>query len=297
MNAAAIDIGTNSMRLLIVDKGGAEVVRDGEVTGLGTGVDATGRFDPERVAVTLEVMDRFGQLIRLNDVTATMAVATSATRDAENGPDFAEAVAARIGVMPEIISGEREAGLAFAGATHGRADERYVIIDIGGGSTEFIAGTGIPETATSIDIGSVRLTDRILVDRPAPASQVLEARDVVDSLIGRPVTAAGSPVIGVAGTFTSMAAIAHGLVEYDRSVVHGLRMSVSQIDALVDELASLTVEQTAAIPSLNPSRAPVILAGAVIAARALRAVGADEVTVSEYDLLDALASEARISLD
>jgi exopolyphosphatase/guanosine-5'-triphosphate,3'-diphosphate pyrophosphatase len=223
-------------------------------------------------------------------------VATSASRDADNGREFMHEVAARLGVMPEIISGTREARLAFVGAIQGGDAEPSVVIDIGGGSTEFISGTLEPDRAISVDIGSVRLTDRMLPDRPASTDQLHAARELVADLIGEPFDAGGSRVIGVAGTFTSLAAVARGLVEYDRSFVHGSSMTLAEIDDLVDVMAGLTVAQTAAIPSMHPQRAPVILAGAVIAARALRAVGTDQVTVSEHDLLDALAEEARLKL-
>lgn len=291
MTVAAIDIGTNSMRLLVLADDGTEVYRRVDVTALGRGIDATGMFDAQRVAVTLDVMAGFGETIRRLDVERVAAVATSASRDAGNGDQFIAAVAERIGVTPEIIDGEREAELAFAGATSGRSHGTSLVIDIGGGSTEFILGAAAPAEAVSIDIGSVRLTDRSLASRPASRDELARAEVVVDEAFSGVPRSGDAIVIGVAGTFTSLAAISLGLGAYDRNAVDGARLTRDGIDSIVDRLATMTIEETARIPSLHPARAPVILAGAVVAARALRAVVADQVVVSESDLLDALAAE------
>jgi exopolyphosphatase/guanosine-5'-triphosphate,3'-diphosphate pyrophosphatase len=210
-------------------------------------------------------------------------------------------VAARIGVVPQIITGEREAGLSFAGATRGLGEEIFLVIDIGGGSTEFIRGPSQVDTAVdvdavsldamSFDIGSVRLTDRVLVDRPAPPAQVAAARAMVDSIIASVPRASGASVLGVAGTFTSLAAMSLGLGGYDRTMVDGAVLTAQDLEACIEYLSALSIEETARIPSLHPRRAPVILAGAVIASASLAAVGAASVTVREADLLDALASE------
>lgn len=296
MRVAAVDIGTNSMRLLVLAADGSELVRRVEVTGLGTGVDATGRFAAERVATTLEVMTSFGEAIESLGVSAVAAVATSATRDAENGPAFADAVASRIGVRPQIISGQREAALSFAGATANRESGRYSVIDIGGGSTEFVHGfmsdgTGAVESATSIDLGSVRLTDRFIGERPVPMAIVEATTDHAMSAFGRVTSANGAEVVGVAGTFTSLAGIVQNLPAYDRDAVDRFVLERSDIDRAVRDLAGLTVGETASIPSLDPKRASVILAGSIIAGAALDAVGARSVTVSEADLLVALAND------
>lgn len=292
VNAAAIDIGTNSMRLLVVDPDGRTVARDSEVTGLGTGVDATGAFDDERVRQTLEVMRRFRVTMDANDAGVRLAVATSATRDASNGAWFAAEVGRHLGVVPEVISGAREAALAFAGATRGRGDRRCVVVDIGGGSTEFIEGSTVPSALNSVDIGSVRLTDRMLPDRPASTAQLSAATEHVAGLFSEVDVDRGLPLIGVAGTFTSLAAIARGLDHYDRSRVDGAVVQLDEIREIVDRLARLSIEETAAIPALQPKRAPVILAGALIALSVLTHLSAASVTVSESDLLDALAAEA-----
>jgi exopolyphosphatase/guanosine-5'-triphosphate,3'-diphosphate pyrophosphatase len=291
MSVAAIDIGTNSMRLLIVADDGTQIHRQVGVTALGRGVDATGRFDPARVNETLELMAEFGSMIRGLNVGRVAAVATSASRDAENGPEFVAAVAERIGATPEIIGGDREAALSFAGATVGRADGTSLVIDIGGGSTEFILGREAPVEAVSIDMGSVRLTERCLSSRPASKRELSDAATAVDEAFADVPHGEGAEVIGVAGTFTSLAAIALDLDAYDRSAVDGTCLAQETIDSIVGRLAAMSIQETARIPSLDPKRAPVILAGAVVASRALGAVRASEVIVSESDLLDALAAE------
>lgn len=291
MSVAAIDIGSNSVRILIVSETGDELHRDSIVTALGRGMETTSRFRDDTVEATLDVMRRYSDAIDSHDVSRVGAVATSASRDASNGSQLMEAITHIIGTRPEIISGEREAELSFVGATaHTAGEPPYLVIDIGGGSTEFVYGTTEPTYALSVDIGSVRLTDRLLPDRPPTAIQRSEASAHVDaafSIVGLP----GTPgtAIGVAGTFTSLAAISLGLERHDRDVVHGSILSRSKTKGLVTELSGLTVPETAAIPSLDPRRAPVILAGAVIADRATLLTGLNDITVSEYDLLDGLA--------
>jgi exopolyphosphatase/guanosine-5'-triphosphate,3'-diphosphate pyrophosphatase len=291
MKVAAVDIGTNSMRLLVLGDDGAEIVRQVNVTTLGSGVDASGRFHPDRMSETLEVLAAYGETIRRLGVDRVAAVATSASRDAENGPEFVASAASAIGVPPEIIEGEREAALSFAGATVGRGRNPSLVIDIGGGSTEFILGTSAPVEVVSVDMGSVRLTDRCLASRPASSVDLADAVAMVDAAFSAVPQSGVAEVIGVAGTFTSLAAISLDLEVYDRDVVDGTRLTVEAIESITERLAEMTVAETAQIPSLQSKRAPVILAGAVVASRALRAVSADEVVVSESDLLDALAAE------
>lgn len=277
MTRAAIDIGTNSMRLLIVDDNGSDLVRIARVTGLGVGVDATRRLDTEAVRRTLEVFDQFGRLCAVHGVDRRRAVATSATRDADNREEFLDLAAELLGVRPEMISGEVEARLAYQGAAAGRHGE-IVVVDIGGGSTEFVTESG----QISVDIGSVRLTDRVLQDRPVDYEQVETAIAHVEGLLSDVAVSEGLPVVGVAGTWTSLAAIS---LERPGSV-HDERLDRITIERLVARLAGLSVEQTAALPGLDPARAPVILGGAVIARESMRRLGAREVTVSERDLLD-----------
>ena len=296
MNVAVIDIGTNSMRLLMVAHDGTEIHRQVEVTGLGVGVAATGRFDKDRVSETLAVLADFGATIKSIGAESVAAVATSGTRDASNGPQFVASVAEQIGVVPEVISGQREAALAFQGATVGMESAKYLVIDIGGGSTEFIRGTfrnGVaePDIALSVDMGSVRLTDRSFDRRPVTDSEMETATSMVVDLFRDVPAANGAHVLGVAGTFTSVAAMALQLEVYDRDAVDGAVVGLSIIEDVVARLRSMSIEETSLIPSLDPRRARVILAGSLIAAQALRSIGTDRVTVRESDLLDGLARE------
>lgn len=290
---AAVDIGTNSMRLLIVDDDGAERHREARVTGLGRGVDRSGRLSDEAVGRTVEVLTHYGELMREAGVDRARAVATSATRDATNREAFLDAAERALGMRPEAISGEEEAGFAFVGATEGvTASGPHLVLDIGGGSTEFVWSGGNGIEAVSVNIGSVRLTDRMLPDRPARFDQLEAAMRHVESLFAdevREVPSVGT-AIGVAGTWTSLSAIALGLPEYDRDTVHHSTMDRLELDRLVERLAGMSIEETAAIPSLDPARAPVILAGAVVARETMRFLGVSSVLVSEHDLLDGIVA-------
>ncbi|HEY5578554.1 MAG TPA: Ppx/GppA phosphatase family protein [Acidimicrobiia bacterium] len=295
MKAGAVDIGTNSMRLLIAEAtpdGMREVARQTVVTRLGQGVDSTGRLDPEAMGRTLAVLAEYGSELYSHDVAAVRAVATSASRDASNTDEFFEAVEEVLGFPPEVISGDEEARLAFAGATALSPERPCLVIDIGGGSTEFVFGWDRPVYTRSVDIGSVRLTERNLLNRPADAEQILDARKHVEQLLEElilPEPPLGA--IGVAGTFTSLAAINLDLEEYDSSRVHGSTLTYSDLLSLVDFLSGMTLTETEAIPSLDPARAPVILGGAVVALTALLELDLDAVTVSEEDMLHGIARE------
>ncbi|MEX0757823.1 MAG: exopolyphosphatase [Acidimicrobiia bacterium] len=282
MARAGIDIGTNSMRLLIVDDDGADLVRITRVTGLGRGVDSNRRFESDALDRTIAVFEEFGRLCDVHQADRRRAVATSATRDAEDREDFVDRAASALGVRPEVISGATEAELAFFGASMGRSNE-IVVVDIGGGSTEFSYRAG---TAVSIDIGSVRLTDRLLSDRPVAYDAVERAIEHVERLFAHVEIPNGFDVVGVAGTWTSLAAIARG----KEGSVHDVVLDRLTVDRLVGRLAGLTVPETAELPGLDPARAPVILGGAIIAREAMRRLDATEVTVSERDLLDGVVA-------
>lgn len=294
MKVAAIDIGSNSIRLLITGSDQQPIVHRVVVTGLGRGVDESGMMRGEAIDATLESIDEFVDQMRLHHVDRCAAVATSASRDAVNGRDVMDRIAARIGSRPEIISGDREASLSFFGATRELSESgRLVVVDIGGGSTEVIEGTrGVISWKHSFDVGSVRLTDRSLPDRPASPHQVAAAVEWVDGILA---SVEGLPraaeVIGVAGTFTSLAAIRLGLPSYDRDAVHLSSLTRRDLFEMRDWLSTMTLDETRALPSLDPNRAPVILSGAVIAGRVVEAIGADRVVVSERDLLSGLAAE------
>jgi exopolyphosphatase / guanosine-5'-triphosphate,3'-diphosphate pyrophosphatase len=270
------------MRLLVVDDEGRDLVRVAKVTGLGRGVDASRRLTSEAVERTLLVFGDFDRTCKDLRVDRLRAVATSATRDAENRDEFLDRAEMVLGTRPEVISGQQEAELAYLGATAGRGDDS-VVVDIGGGSTEFVTHRGSIQ-AVSVDIGSVRLTDRLLPGRPADFAALEAASAHVEGLFRAVPQAGDSVVIGVAGTWTSLAAIEQGRV----GSVHDVVIERLTADRLVARLASLTVEQTASLPGLDPARAPVILGGAVIARETMRALDTDEVVVSERDLLDGI---------
>lgn len=286
MKVAAVDIGTNSMRLLITD-GAREIGRWVEVTGLGRGVDRTGALSPDGIEESLAALARFGATMADEDVERRMAIATSASRDAANREVFFDLASSALGVRPTLISGDEEARLAFAGATTGVTLALPIVVsDIGGGSTEFVtAGDGV-----SIDIGSVRLTERVIPSRPAPVSEMEEASALVADLF-RDIDLVVGTLIGVAGTWTSLAAIAQDLPEYSRDRVHGHRMQRDELGRVIDLLSGKTVEETGAIPSLDPKRAPVILAGALVAMGVMESLDVDEALVSEHDTLDGVAME------
>lgn len=297
MIVGAIDIGTNTVRLLI-----AEVVgrmarhRDSRVvvTGLGTGLEATGVLGEESMRRTLEVLADYRLLCDEAGVDRTVAIATSATRDASNSVLFLDLAGHALGVRPRVISGDEEAVLSFRGVTS-RLDPvgPVLVIDAGGGSTEFVLGDAEPTFATSVDIGSLRLTERALSNRPASAVQVVAAAaktarelDAVD-LPSRPAS-----VVGVGGTYTALGAMALELELHDRARVHGSMVTQAKLDELVDGLAGLSIGETESIPSLDPARAPAILGGAVVAAEALRHSGVGSLTVSESGLLVGLVVTA-----
>ena len=294
VRVGAIDVGTNTVRLLVADVVGgvvADLERRAEVVALGEGVDRTGRLGAAAIDRTVARLGEYRVVAAGHGVECLRVVATSATRDAANAAEFLDRAERVLGFRPEVITGDDEAALSFRGATTGLPGTGpTLVIDPGGGSTEFVVGDTHPLGATSVDIGSVRLTERLLPDRPATAAQVAAAVAEVAAMFAaismpiRPVRA-----IGVGGTFTSLAAIHLGLAEYDRSLVHGSVMTVDDLDRLVATLAGLTIPATAAIPSLEPGRAPVLLGGAVVASEAVRRCGLGRITVSESDLLDGIA--------
>jgi exopolyphosphatase/guanosine-5'-triphosphate,3'-diphosphate pyrophosphatase len=293
MSVAAIDIGSNSVRLLVVDANGSEIMRDMAVTALGTGLERTGSFDAAAYDATIAVMSRFATEIADLDVQDVRAVATSASRDASNGAALMADIGAVLGVEPTIIDGGREASLAFAGAALGmEGDGSRLMIDIGGGSTEFVYGVDEPTYAVSIDMGSVRLTDRCFDARPATAAEIRRARSDADTAFA-PVPVGGDPPTAIAGggTFTSLSAMALHLDTYDAQKVQGSRLELSVVSSLVGWLSKLSVAETAVIPSLDPARARVILAGAIVAERSLMHCGVSAITVSDRGILDGLAHE------
>lgn len=285
VRVGVVDIGTNSMRLLITGPEG-EVLRRAVVTGLGKGVDATGLLNQDLIDLTVGVLAEFGRQMDEANVEKRAAIATSATRDASNRDAFLDQAEEVLGVRPDVIGGEREGQLAYAGATAGLDPGPKVVSDIGGGSTEFVTEAG----SVSIDIGSVRLTDRILGSRPASERELDEARNHVVGLF-RDIEPIAGDLVGVAGTWTTLAAVYLGLAAYESDLVHHHRLPLKGVRDLVEMLSGLTVEETAEIPSMDPGRAPMILSGALIAECVMGHLGAESALVSESDTLDGLAME------
>ncbi len=285
---AAVDIGTNTVRLLIADVVAGvvhEIERHSTVTALGQGLEHTGRLSPKGQRRALATLAEFRERLDFHRVRLVRIVATSASRDATNGPAFLESVSSALGGMvPDLISGVEEARLAFTGASGGFPNfRRPLVIDIGGGSTEFVTAG----SAVSIDIGSVRLTDMALPDRPSLAHQVAGARQLATDLFaGVPPCSDCDGMIGVAGTWTSLAAIAGDLPRYDRNRVHGSTISRTQLERMIHDLAGMSLESIELIPSLDTARAPVILGGAIVALAALTHLETNTINVSERDLLD-----------
>lgn len=282
-----MDIGTNSMRLLVTD-GYEESGRWVEVTGLGKGVDASGNLGEDAVDRTIEVLQRFGETMDREAVERRAAMATSATRDATNREAFLERAELVLGVRPEVISGGREGILAFDGATTDFLVEEPVrVSDVGGGSTEVV----MYDEGLSIQMGSVRLTDRMSSVYPLPDADYEEAMSLARSAFQEFDFGDVATHIGVAGTWTSLAAIAQRLPEYDPAKVHGYWLDTLDLDGVVDLLCDMTFEEIEAIPSLDPKRAPVIRAGAMVAHAVVGALGVDTTLISVKDTLDGLAME------
>jgi exopolyphosphatase/guanosine-5'-triphosphate,3'-diphosphate pyrophosphatase len=282
---AAIDIGTNSVLLTVASREGSTlkpIAERAEITRLGRGVDRTGRLSEEGIAATLRVLGAYAEealSLGVTDPSTIACVATSAARDAQNGSEFLARVMAETGLEPEIIGGDREAELMFAAARHDfgpAASRSLAVIDIGGGSTEVAIDVDRPSRfLTSLAIGSVRLHERCGDDRFAVVAAVERELSVV------PPAHAGAEVVGIAGTWTTLATLALELPTYSAERVHGHRMSVDAVAALADRLWRLTLSERLLLPGLQPGRADVIPVGAIIAERTLRALGASEVVVSD----------------
>lgn len=302
-SVAAVDCGTNSLRLLIAEptkSGGLlDLERRTEIVRLGQGVDATGEFHPDALARTFAVVEQYAELIRQAEVPVDRIhfVATSASRDVRNREAFFDGVRQRLGVTPDVITGDKEAQLSFTGAlSRVRPEgEPVLVMDIGGGSTEFIVGSARGEMsfAISLDIGSVRLTERFLKTSPPAAADLAAAAAYVDGLLESSavdLTSVGT-WIGVAGTATTLAGVYLELAEYDRERVHGASIPRADLAALLDRLSRMTVEEIRALPSMHPGRADVVTGGTLIASRVAVHVPVPDMIVSESDILDGIALE------
>ena len=298
MRVAAIDCGTNSIRLLIADIDGGnfrEVVRDMEIVRLGQGVDQTGQFHPDAIARTLAAVDKFAAEIAKRGVEKIRFCATSATRDATNRHLFVDGVRERLGIEPEVISGDEEAALSFAGAIKdlSPSDGPFLVVDIGGGSTEFVFGTSTVEAARSVNIGCVRMTERHFASDPASNQQIEAARIDIQAAIAQaaevvPITKA-TTLVAVAGTATTVAAAALDLPEYDRYAIHLARVSAQQTHDAATMFATKNREQRLALGYMHPGRVDVIAAGSLVLSEIMKATGAAEFVASESDILDGMA--------
>lgn len=284
MRVAAVDIGTNSMRLLVTD-GAREWGRWERITGLGRGVDKSGILSGETVEATLEALGEYRSIIDGLGVSRTRAIATSASRDAANREEFFDSVEGVLGVRPELIPGEVEALLAYSGATAGFDGAGPVLVsDIGGGSTEFVTA----DQGVSVDIGSVRLTERVLPSRPSPESELEAARAMVRDLFSGVGLGPVGTLIGVAGTWTELPNMSAGLPH--ATDTHGKIVTREGVAEVIDLLSGLTVEETAALGTVNPARAPAILGGVLIAEGVMEALGVGEAVASVHDTLDGVAA-------
>ena len=305
---AAIDCGTNSIRLLIADREGGrlrDLHREMRIVRLGEGVDATGRFSLGALTRTRTALLDYADLLRDHDVHKLRMVATSATRDAANRDEFFAMTAAVLGsavsgAVAEVITGTEEAELSFSGAV-GELDSSaapFVVVDLGGGSTEVVLGgsRGV-QASYSADIGCVRMTERCLHSDPATATEVAEARAVVRERLAEalqvvPVERARTWV-GLAGTFTTIAALAHGLSSYDSEAIHLSRVRFAELLPVCEQLIGMTRSQRAALGPMHEGRVDVIGGGAIVvqelAAALARRAGIDELIVSEHDILDGIA--------
>jgi exopolyphosphatase/guanosine-5'-triphosphate,3'-diphosphate pyrophosphatase len=301
MRVAAIDCGTNSIRLLVADSTEdgtlTDLVRDMKIVRLGQDVDRTGRLAPEAIERTRVALAEYAATIRELGAERVRMTATSASRDASNRDDFVEMVRATLDQDPEVITGDEEAHLSFNGACSGVPSARppLLVADLGGGSTELVLGDpGSGELrAFSMDIGSVRMTERHLRSDPPTEEQIAAAVTDIEAAIE--VASKSVPIdqaatfIGVAGTITTVAALALELREYDSSRIHGLVLSREQVERVTHMLLHSTHDQRAALPSLHPGRVDVIGAGALILRTLIRRIGVEELVVSEHDILDGIA--------
>jgi len=303
MNVAVVDIGSNSTRLLIAaledHRVTRELVRRSEVTRLGSGVDADGRLREDAMERVFSTLEGYKAEIDAHDCQTAVAVLTSAVRDSANGEEFADAVRTRYGLEPHVLTGDQEAQLTFRGATSERDGDdrtRTLVLDIGGGSTEMIIGSGSEVGFhVSTQAGVVRQTERHLHADPPDAAEtealVADVHQILQDNVPAGERGRVGRGIGVAGTATSLGAIAQHLDPYDPERVHGYLLSASECDRILGELSAMTLEQRRHVPGLHPDRAPTIVAGVLIFREVLRLFGLDEIEISEHDILRGAALE------
>ncbi len=307
---AAIDCGTNSIRLLIADTAQdtngpvlTDVLRQMRVVRLGQGVDATGEFAPEALERTYAAIDEYAGLIQEHGATKIRFVATSATRDAKNRGEFIDAVRERLGVEPEVVPGDEEAALSFAGAASvapPAPGTTVLVVDLGGGSTEFVLGTEHgPQAARSMNMGCVRLTERYWGQEVPTPEQIVAARAEVNQVLDQAAEtidfSAVDSIIGVAGTITTLTASALGLAAYDSAAIHGAELPIERLQASIESMLSMDRQNRASLGYMHPGRVDVIAAGALIYGCILERVQQASqgrvvtATASEHDILDGIA--------
>lgn len=296
---AAIDCGTNSVRLLVAEVANGssqELTRRMEIVRLGQGVDRTGQLAPAAIARTrAALVDYAGEIQRLEAARVRM-VATSATRDAGNAGEFVTMVRDVLGVSPEVVTGDEEARLSFTGAVRGLpadAPPPYLVVDVGGGSTELVTGAETVARAVSVDVGCVRMTERHLGGDPPTRDQVAAAEiditTAVDGALAEVAPPAGATLVGVAGSITTVAGIALRLPSYQSDRIHHSRIPYDQVAKVTADLLAMTGQQRRALPVMHPGRADVIAAGAMVLRVVMERAGATSVVVSEHDILDGIA--------
>ena len=296
---AAIDCGTNSTRLLVVDSSGRSLERLMRITRLGQGVDREGRLDEGAMERTIGVLAEFRQVMDRLGVARARATATAAARDASNTAEFARRATEVLGTTPEVLDGEEEGRLTYLGATSelDGAQGPFLVIDVGGGSTELVGGggTGAP-VAISLEMGCVRGTERFLEHDPPLVSELQALRTHVRQLVtgavtARPELAGAARLVGVAGTVSALVRLEQGILVYDRNLVHHARLHLVAIERLIAELARLPLPRRCEWPAMETDRADVIVGGATVLAEAMHTLGFAVLTASESDLLDGVAAE------
>ena len=295
---AVIDCGTNSIRLLIAEISGStfkEVIRTMEIVRLGQGVDENKAFHPDAINRTLLAVKSFKEIIDKNKVDRIRFCATSATRDASNRNIFIDGVRDILNIQVEVIPGEEEAALSFTGATYqlDQGNGPFLVVDIGGGSTEFVYGDKKVISAKSVNIGCVRMSERHLTNQPPTMDQIASAIVDIDIAITQaavsvPINSAKS-LIAVAGTATTVAAAALDLSKYDRDLIHLAKISADKVHKVAQMFQSMNKSEISALPYMHEGRVDVITAGSLVLSRVMAATGATEFVASETDILDGMA--------
>lgn len=301
MRVAAFDIGTNTVLMLVAESSGATapkaILERARITRLGEGVDRNRQLAPQAVERTLDALRDFSLEARELGVDRMIAVGTSAMRDAKGGDEFCNRAERLLGQRPQVISGEREAALTFRGALSGLpTSPRVGVFDVGGGSTEIVLGSAQGdfsiENSISLDIGSVRLTERHIQNDPPSLGEIEQIRQSVRSELQKVSTLSNVPLVGIAGTVTTLAAIAKGVFPYDANVIHGMQLSTAELRDVHKRLVNCSLAERREIPGLEPKRADVIVAGATLVLEVLEWANVSHITISDRGVRWGVAIEA-----